>query len=540
MILQTPQGSPINTPPAVIGTPSRVQEYEVTLVNADGTIDARQANGRTNKHQVAVPDWYPPSAGDRVLILDVDGNQQDPRVIAPITCRRGIGTGVSGRTVVDFGADPTGTTDAATAFNAAFAAGTGIVPDGTFYINDVVTVPYTSDFRGNGPGRSIINLGPNGQIRHGQLAVGPTLPGGRTSGLRFDGGGVQNVVGGAVWVGQAQSRTFADLVIRNGKRQGLRIEQAQNCRFDNVTIQLFDGPCLNLDNGTGGHKFDKCEIGVSKDYAVRIEQTVAIVPGLYSAPSYNTWDGCIIEYLQASAPGMVYSEGGAQNIFTNTSINPTGATAANDAIHLARAAAAVTEVILNNCDLYGTAGETTGVSMSGGTVLTLEGRNRFFTMLTGISMAFGVDELDRLGKTDFYGVTTKFVDTGGSGMTWIEDVQSLTLAANVSAFGAGVSPGEIYLQPGGAGIVRCRGALKTSVDKVPGDPIFSLPAGMGLYPNYGDVFFCAIGVGGSPFVGGNPATLAIGQDGVARLSAGLPAAGGYGVFFDFTYQTAKF
>lgn len=473
------------------------------------------------------------TAGDYTLTL----NGTTYAVSVPLSVA--VATGAAS-TVVTYGADPTGVADSTSAFNSALAAGSATIPDGTYLISGVVNVPYTSDLRGSGSGKCILNLGAAGQIRHGVLNTGQVLPGCRTSGFRVDGGNVQNVTGGAFWVGLAIGRTFADLTVRNGKKQGVRLEQAQNCRFDNVTMQTFDLACLSLDNGTGGHKFDKCEIGISKDYAIRIDQTVAVVPGLYSAPSYNTWDGCIIEYVGTGGLGMVYTSGGAQNVFTNTSINPTGATAAADAVKMVRGGTPVTEIILNNCDSYGVVAYTRGVNMTGSTVLTLQGRNRFFTHLEAVRTAWGTDQIDRLGRTDFYSCASKFVDTSGSAVPWLEDTRTLTLAANVSAFGAGVSPGEIYLEQGGSGVVRCRGALKTSVDKAIGDPIFTLPSGMGQLPNYGGVYFCAVGVGGVPFVGGSPATLAIDQGGVARLSAALPAAGGYGVFFDFTYQSARF
>lgn len=347
MILQTPQGSPMNLPQHVTGEPARIQQYEVTIVNGDGTIDARQANGRTNKHQVKVPDWYPPTAGDQVLILDLDGAKQAPQVIAPVTCQQGIGHGGSGAggyqdLVADWGADKTGVIDSTANFLLAAAAGSTFIPDGTYKIDGLVAWPVAPDLIGAGAGRVTLKLGVNGQLKIGDRSTDSPFIGGQVSGFKIDGQGVQNVAGGALYVGFCLKKKFADIYITDPAGDGLTIETAQNCTWDTIQITNTGRSCVVFDYGAGGHIFYNPELANPARHAVEYRQTGESVGGYptFLGPSNNLFYGGICEYGTVTSPyALFYHGAGTNNQNYGLSVSPTGRTVAGPPAILMEAAA---------------------------------------------------------------------------------------------------------------------------------------------------------------------------------------------------------
>ena len=70
-------------PTQTAGSPSRIQLYEVTAVNDDGTLGCVLTIGRTGKVLVPCPPWYQPIIGDRIYVADLNGDSQQPYVVSP-------------------------------------------------------------------------------------------------------------------------------------------------------------------------------------------------------------------------------------------------------------------------------------------------------------------------------------------------------------------------------------------------------------------------------------------------------------------------
>jgi hypothetical protein len=136
--MSTPAAATYVTPPtATLGSPSRIQLYEVTSVNADGTINCRLTTGRAGKVSVPYPPWYGPQIGDRVYVADLNGSSQQPYVISPLdTGAQTLGApdlNVGSRAAILFDPGGAGTTFPSNGVGLAF---TGIVPNGAILIAD--------------------------------------------------------------------------------------------------------------------------------------------------------------------------------------------------------------------------------------------------------------------------------------------------------------------------------------------------------------------------------------------------------------------
>jgi microcystin-dependent protein len=75
----------VRPPVGVVGNPTRIYECEVVTVNPGGTVSVQKRNSRAGRHEVAVPDGYTPVIGDRVLVMDLDGDQRKPVIAQVVT-----------------------------------------------------------------------------------------------------------------------------------------------------------------------------------------------------------------------------------------------------------------------------------------------------------------------------------------------------------------------------------------------------------------------------------------------------------------------
>jgi hypothetical protein len=87
---------PVGSPRSVRGTPSRIQRAFVTVVKADGTVDARMIGRALTKSTLEVPRWYKPTKGDQILVADIDGDQNRPIVLGFISDAKGSSKGPQG------------------------------------------------------------------------------------------------------------------------------------------------------------------------------------------------------------------------------------------------------------------------------------------------------------------------------------------------------------------------------------------------------------------------------------------------------------
>lgn len=222
---------------------------------------------------------------------------------------------------------PSGGDDTA-AINAACAEGQQLGP-GTFLIAGTVDVPLNRDLIGAGSAAVTLQLGPNGQIRHGNRLANTIYRGGITEGFTVDGQGSQNVAGGGFYIGFCGRRQFRDISVSNCAGDNTVIETAQNCTFTGCTWDNAGRSSFVLDYGTGGHSFFGCHFGAGGTYPLEFRQTGVSAPGVYPTsfgPSDNCFYNCITEYAVAGNQAMIYHGAGGQNHFYDHAISGTGAT----------------------------------------------------------------------------------------------------------------------------------------------------------------------------------------------------------------------
>lgn len=68
---------------SVHGRPTGLREGVVCSVEAHGAIGVQMTTGRAGVVEAAVPTWYRPQVGDKVLVGELNGNPAMPVVIAP-------------------------------------------------------------------------------------------------------------------------------------------------------------------------------------------------------------------------------------------------------------------------------------------------------------------------------------------------------------------------------------------------------------------------------------------------------------------------
>lgn len=75
---------PVDPPLSVRGQAAPLRAAQVTVVNADDTVDVRLLKSRAGRHQVPVVTGLTLAAGDRVIVTDLDGDPNTPVVIAAL------------------------------------------------------------------------------------------------------------------------------------------------------------------------------------------------------------------------------------------------------------------------------------------------------------------------------------------------------------------------------------------------------------------------------------------------------------------------
>lgn len=243
--------------------------------------------------------------------------------------------------IVDFGADPTGTTDSTSAIQAAFtaAATTGSVaagayatggnpvyaPPGLYKINTACQIPDRVDLVGAGTTLTAFLC----TTATAQLVVGASPPakgnpgvgsrGGTTKDFTIDGNAVTTVAPFRVNV--AVQRSFKNIRVYNSVGHGALIYGAQNCSFEQFNCESNGNPLTNLgsslvlDAGAGNNTFVKCEIADAAEYNMKLIQTVSQRQGCGTNPNANLFVRCLFERVNQGQDGCVYLGSGDQNSF---------------------------------------------------------------------------------------------------------------------------------------------------------------------------------------------------------------------------------
>lgn len=77
-------GDPFSVPTPAGGQPGQLQRAEVTVINADGTVDVRLTSSRAARNSVPVVAGISPTVGSRVVLAHLDGDPQAPIVLAKL------------------------------------------------------------------------------------------------------------------------------------------------------------------------------------------------------------------------------------------------------------------------------------------------------------------------------------------------------------------------------------------------------------------------------------------------------------------------
>lgn len=400
-------------------------------------------------------------------------------------------------TAAPYSADPTGTTDATAAIQAAVDAGSATLQDGTYRIDGVVTIPYGSDLIGTGAGKVTLRLGAAGQIRKGDRVTSPSMPGGRTVGFTIDGNNVSNVAGGCLYVGNVAYHSVKDVKVKNGAGDGVVIEGAQNSNFD-IFSASHGGHAFVVDYGAGGNHFryEAALAGAGK-YNLVIRQSAAAsnasqYPATYG-PCDNTFEG-LVEFSAAAVAGLVYIGGGRDNRFRGGGIGSNTLAVATPLVTMELGAlVSVCEATFIDTILNGTDEQSTHFQLDNYCQLVLLGRCKLYTgevaFRTRATSILRIDPRTEIAFIDTLwqqvaGDTpaTTFASLLAPGDLPLKSLRNVGETGEAAAFGTawqsyggGYLPARYYRD--GAGVVHLEGYVKNTAAKTADSTIFGLPAG---------------------------------------------------------------
>lgn len=470
------------------------------------------------------------------------------------------------KSLIDFGADPTGAVDATAIINTALAAGATLATDGTYKVLGTVTIPAdvngVTDFVGTGQGRVKFKLGASGQIRVGTRAGtgGATPTGGRIGNFTIDGQGVANVAGGLFYMGLIQQALVENLTATGSAGEGINIEAAQNCTWSNVNVVGNSGIGVAHDYGAGGHTWINPEVaynggGGSWNWVYR--QSGASPAGVYptaNGPSNNVVFGGRIEAPSQNALGCILHAGGLDNGFFGVAIGTNWATGTTpDTVALIRVQSStvtVTQVLssyltIADCKLLGAGGAGgsgvgTGIDVVGGggpsgsgsVVIHRDGSMGGFSRPLRSTQA---DEIRSSGAilssngANFWTQKTGDAPAVTAEKVVVGDPQPAVLFSAVG-FGGGVSAGAVaprYVRRGNR--VTLSGVLQVANGTAANATLFTLPSwvrpGFQQSPN-------PIIINNGAYQTPSTAQLNIANSGVISVNAAAAGLGGMQIVLD--------
>jgi hypothetical protein len=187
----------------------------------------------------------------------------------------------------------------------AMGGATVFLPPGRYRFDSKIVVPGNVDLWGGG-GHGQNNT--SGTVLIAGAAAAQLEfqgQGGQSGNFGVRGNGVANPANGLVYLGVGTvERTFTALRVTGSLTDGMVIESAQNCSFNQVMVAQHGRDGLVLDKGAGGHSFMRCEFGACVHDGVVIRETPPAPPPntAYPNPQHNLFLHCIFE--RASGPNF--------------------------------------------------------------------------------------------------------------------------------------------------------------------------------------------------------------------------------------------
>jgi len=225
--------------------------------------------------------------------------------------------------VKDFGAVGDGVTDDTAAIQAAITylvtIGGGALnfSSGTFLISLEINIPSNVGIKGEGILATIIKSnGINGRIAF-RTSVGSDNRGPSCGGFSLLG---NNIGTNLLLLEVAVERLFVDIDVRNSNTNGIVINGAQNCTFNNVNSQDNLKTNIIFDYGAGNNRFFGSEISKAGEWNIKFLQSGTSPIGGFSIPSGNRFYSSVIERLGWDGVGGVSADTGLGIIYHGAGI----------------------------------------------------------------------------------------------------------------------------------------------------------------------------------------------------------------------------
>jgi hypothetical protein len=237
--------------------------------------------------------------------------------------------------------------------------------------------------------------------------------------------------------GVAAKRLFQCIFMGRSKLEAMRVDEAQNDVFIDLSMFWNAGSGLVLDKGCGGLAFYGCEFGGCGNWHLIITETAGTGP--YSAPSHNTFDHCLFELPPTgvtSLPGCISIRTGQHNTFRDCASNASTALPTVALMEInGTALGNDPTVTLDGFWFANSTAGATGIVQSAGDVW-INGYTEFTSLLHAWKFNGGVVNVH--GYIMYNGVTNRW-DPAGTG-----DIRALALTRNTRGFRAQVESTDFF------------------------------------------------------------------------------------------------
>ena len=330
----------------------------------------------------------------------------------------------------DYGAAANGTTNDATAIQAALTAaaavGGRVRLSGTYGWSGTITVPDGVGVEGlasnkAGAASKLKALGATSKLRLGDFSTG-TGRLGRIADIEIDGNSTGDPTG--IVVIEAVLTHFENLRIHDSAGVGVLVNGAQNCTFESCAIITHGTDCLVIDKGAGGLAFYRCSVSGGASRSLVVTQSAASGGGAYPfSPAHVVFDHCIFEN-NINCTALVDIEAGNLIRFRDCGVSINNASTVSGG-YLVRIknnptySTVATHAEFDSCQMFGgTSSQASGFHVQGLNFITVAGHG-FAQNMPALYSWDGLSTAEMFGVFATTGVTSRFnMLSGGAPNGW--------------------------------------------------------------------------------------------------------------------------